>query len=458
MLDCRFRAFACSTLLVAGCSVLNSFDELGEIKEAGGSGGSGGSDVAGSENGGGPSPDAGAPSEAGQGGTAPNPEGGAAGDGGTPPVEMGGEGGGPNPVGPPGLIVVSGKDTDGNNAPVLSVLSPQTGKELKRESVTATMFAHDGPRDIWYVSTIKDGTAQLIMRHFDRGDNTWTDLGEPLVIPVNADTSANGWVALRQRFVYLSSATELVVIDSTDPAALQVQTKVTLASAANGLVGSFGNNLGGIVNIVRTSTGCLAGSKCDVTLARVQIKATGNLLEDAAVVVGEIPNPGGRAAWGANTVDGNDVMITPNAVGTQATLLQLNPGTHAPLAGTTRSFAFNSIQPRGFAYDSCSGLAFTAELVAKSGNTTVYAVPDGVGTVGVVQPPQATQGVFFEPYTRTLLTPFSSGNNYDMLAYAVTGTSVAPKLTKRAGGLWAPPGDINPNLVAVAMPYPAECE
>jgi hypothetical protein len=181
-------------------------------------------------------------------------------------------------------------------------------------------------------------------------------------------------------------------------------------------------------------------------------------VEDAAVVIGAIPNPGGRAAWGANTVDGHDVMITPNATGTMATLVQLNTGTHAPIAGTTRTFAFNSTQPRGFSYDPCSGIAFTSELVAKAGNTTVYAVPDGAGTVGVVQPPQAAQGVFFEPYTRTLLTPFSSGNNYDMLAYGVTGTATSPKLTKRAGAFWAPPGDLNPNLVAVATPFPAMCE
>jgi hypothetical protein len=440
--------------------VLNSFDDVGEIQEAGGSAGSGGSDLAGAENGGGgPSPLAGGPSEAGQGGgMAPTPEGGAAGGGGTPPVEVGGEGGGANPIAPPGLIVVSGKDTDGANAPVLSVLSPQTGKELNRESVTATMFAHDGPRDLWYVSTIKEGVARLIMRTFDRSDNTWTNLGEPLTIPVNADTSANGWVALRQRFAYLSSGTELVVIDSTDPAALSVQTKLTLAAPANGLVGSFGNNLGGVVSIVRINTGCIAGDKCDVTLARVLVKPTGTLVEDAPVIVGTIPNPGGRAAWGVNLADGTDVMIIPAPAGTQATLTQLNPGTHAPVAGTTRTFAFNSTQPRGFSYDPCSGIAFTAELVAKTGNTTVYAVPDGAGTVGVAQPPQAAQGVFFEPYTRTLLTPFSSGNNYDMLAYAVTGTATSPKLTKRAGGLWGPPGDLNPNLVAVATPYPAQCE
>ena len=44
--------------------MLNSFDDVGEIKEAGGSGGGGGSDVAGMENGGGPNPEAGGPTAA----------------------------------------------------------------------------------------------------------------------------------------------------------------------------------------------------------------------------------------------------------------------------------------------------------------------------------------------------------------------------------------------------------
>jgi hypothetical protein len=462
MLDSRLRTLACSTLLVAGCSVLNSFDELGEIKEAGGESGSGGSQ-AGTENGGMPGTDAGAPTtDAGQGG-APVPEGGTS-SAGAPPVEVGGEGGGgPEPMALPGAIVVSGTSTSDAGAGVLSVLSPQSGKELRRDKVIVPMLAYDGPRDLWYLAGIKDGMpmVELNMRSFNRVTNEWVDAGPGITLPLPADTAASGWVALRQRFAYLTNAGgELTIIDSTDPANLVIQTKLTLSSKAAGLIGSFGNNPGGTVNIVRTNTACVADSHCEVTLARVIIKATGTLMEEAAVSVGAVPNPNGKAAWGANTVDGNDVLITPPLPsGTDmGTLVQLNPGTHAQVQGSARSFVLNSFQPRGFAYDSCTGIAFTAETVAKVGNTTIYAIPDGAGSVGTVQPPQAAQGVFFEPFTRTLIVPFSSGVNHDILAYNLTGTASSPKLTKRSVAQWSPPTDLDPDLLAVATPYPANCQ
>lgn len=462
MLDSRLRIFACSILLVGGCSVLNTFDELGDIEEAGGETGSGGSQ-AGTENGGMPNDAAGAPTtEAGQGGSPVIPEGGTGGAG-APPVEVGGEGGGVEPMALPGAIVVSGTSTSDAGAAVLSVLSPQNGKELRRDKVIVPMMAYDGPRDLWYLANIKDGVpmVELTMRKFDRVKNEWIDAGPGITLPLPADTAASGWVALRQRFAYLTNGgSDLTIVDSTDPANLVLQTTLTLAAKAAGLIGSFGNNPGGTVNIVRTNSACVVSSHCEVTLARVLIKATGTLMEEAAVAVGAVPNPNGKAAWGANTVDGNDVLITPPLPsGTDmGTLVQLNPGTHAQVQGSARSFVLNSFQPRGFAYDSCTGVAFTAETVAKVGNTTVYAIPDGAGVVGTVQPPQAAQGVFFEPFTRTLIVPFSSGVNHDILAYNLGGTASSPKLGKRGVAQWSPPTDLDPDLVAVATPYPATCE
>jgi hypothetical protein len=400
--------------------------------------------------------------EAGQAGAPVAPEGGTAG-GGAPPVELGGEGGGaPEPVALPGAIVVSGTSTSDGNAAVLSVLSPQSGKELRRDKAIVPMIAYDGPRNLWYVAAIKNGMPmiELNMRSFNRNKNEWVDSGPAITLPLPGDTAATGWVALRERFAYLTNAGgELTIVDSTDPANLIIQTKLTLGSKAVGLIGSFGNNPGGTVNIVRTNSACVADSHCEVTLSRVLVKATGALMEEAAVSVGAIPNPNGKVAWGANTVDGNDVLITPPLPngGDMGTLVQLNPGTHAPIAGTSRSFVLNSFQPRGFAYDSCTGIAFTGETVAKVGNTTVYAIPDGVGSVGTVQPPQAAQGVFFEPFMRTLIVPFSSGVNHDILAYNLTGTASSPKLTKRTAAQWSPPTDLDPDLVAVATPYPADC-
>jgi hypothetical protein len=474
MLDSRFRNLACTVALLAGCSVLNSFDEVGPIQDGGGSGGSSGSSDAGDDGGGTKNTAAGSGmTDAGEGGTMMMPEGGTGGgSAGQAPMSMGGEGGsGETPVAPPGLIVVSGTDTDlMTNGSVLSVLSPQTGKELRRDSEVVPMFAHDGIRDLWYVGVTKPGKVmgtfvfELGMRAFDRTKNEWIPQGTPIEVPPPADASANGWVALRSRFAYIYkdkdvNTLNLQVIDATDPAQLFKHTTVSLAPGANGMIGSFGNNPGGTVNIVRTNSGCIMDVTCNLTLAKVQVKATGMLTEEAPTGVATVPNPNGKGALGANRADGRDVVVTPNSDGTVGTLIQLNPSTHAPLVGEERTFPINARQLGGFAYDACTGVAFTSELVAKSGDTTIYALPPpGGGTVGSVQPAQFALGVFFEPYTRTLIAPFSSGNNHDILAYSLSGMPSSPKLNKRTAAQWSPPVDLDPKLVAVASPHPAECQ
>jgi hypothetical protein len=65
--------------------------------------------------------------------------------------------------------------------------------------------------------------------------------------------------------------------------------------------------------------------------------------------------------------------------------------------------------------------------------------------------------VYFEPYTKTVLTPFSQGDNFALTAFTLAGTSQAPVLMQRQAPRWVPPPDLRPNFVATKVPYPDGC-
>jgi hypothetical protein len=64
--------------------------------------------------------------------------------------------------------------------------------------------------------------------------------------------------------------------------------------------------------------------------------------------------------------------------------------------------------------------------------------------------------VYFEPYTSTVLVPFTQGDNHELQAFALTMTGNAPKLTARTTG-WTPPTDVRPEVLAVREPVPLRC-
>jgi hypothetical protein len=67
------------------------------------------------------------------------------------------------------------------------------------------------------------------------------------------------------------------------------------------------------------------------------------------------------------------------------------------------------------------------------------------------------QGVYFEPYTNTVITPFSQGDNFALTAFTLEGTPTAPQLVQRQPPRWVPPPDLRPNFIATKSPYPVAC-
>src|SRR5690606_32107480 len=94
-------------------------------------------------------------------------------------------GGAPNLPGH-GLVVLGGVDSDDRG--VLSVLDPESGEQLARNSmpdgVRVAAIAHDGApdRDLWFVFTAgsfpanPSVPANLQVRRFDEAQETWTTL------------------------------------------------------------------------------------------------------------------------------------------------------------------------------------------------------------------------------------------------------------------------------------------
>ena len=66
------------------------------------------------------------------------------------------------------------------------------------------------------------------------------------------------------------------------------------------------------------------------------------------------------------------------------------------------------------------------------------------------------QSVYFEPYTSTVLSPFTQGDGYVLTAFTLGGSMSSPTLTPRQSG-WTPPADVRPEVLAVRAPIPVKC-
>ena len=58
------------------------------------------------------------------------------------------------------------------------------------------------------------------------------------------------------------------------------------------------------------------------------------------------------------------------------------------------------------------------------------------------------QGVYFEPYTSTVLSPFTQGDGYVLDAFTLAGTADKPTLTQRRRD-GTPPADVRPEVLAI---------
>ena len=105
-----------------------------------------------------------------------------------------------------------------------------------------------------------------------------------------------------------------------------------------------------------------------------------------------------------------------------------------------------------FAFAECQEQAL---LTATNEDLSVYAIPlsSASGSFARAATTHSGQGVYFEPYTSTVLAPFSQGDGYVLTAFTLAGTMSNPTLTPRQSG-WTPPADLRPEMIAVRQPLP----
>ncbi|MEO7037406.1 MAG: hypothetical protein ABI335_26590, partial [Polyangiaceae bacterium] len=245
--------------------------------------------------------------DSGDNGTAGKPAGGSgnAGGGGTPSagyIGTAGEageagqmstGGTPGEVRPTptrGLIVIGGTGIDETKGE-LSVLAPDTGKELLKEILPSGAqiagIGYDGAdkKDVWYVFVganypeKPDKVVVLQVRYYDDVTNQWVTLSKLTTLPPPVPGTLT---VLNDRVAYLShvsGALALTILDTTDVKAVKTITAAYLpptafVGAMTTLIGTRGDvtdatDLGGTLNL-GLKQGCVAAT-CNLFVQAISV-------------------------------------------------------------------------------------------------------------------------------------------------------------------------------------------
>jgi hypothetical protein len=123
--------------------------------------------------------------------------------------------------------------------------------------------------------------------------------------------------------------------------------------------------------------------------------------------------------------------------------------------GSPLRFSTNDPFLRPIAFADCLGQAL---LIGTNTETAVTSLPvttaGGVGDRGVMQ--HSGQSVHFEPFTSTVLAPFTQGEGYELTAFKLGGATPS-SLTLRQAPEWTPPAGLRPEIVATRIPVPFKC-
>ncbi len=390
-------------------------------------------------------------------------------------------------AGPRGAIVIGGSAAadDASEQYVLTAVDPVTGSELPnaREPLTVAAVLYDGPRDLWYVFEsggqgifpLPTDPFYLRTRRLDVVSGQWTELGKVAVPPgLSFATTA----VLGQRVSYVAYAAadagtldggtpvqfQLVTLDTSDPAAVTVASTVDLASAPVALVGtrSAVSAAGGFATLAGTTT---VGTSHVAQLTPVLLPSTDPPSVELPIV--GIFSVGGQTGFGAVLIGGTqEVAVVARGFGgstTPATVSVFDPASNDPaqaLVGAG-SFAFGDGNIKNPAYSACAQTLF---VVGTNADLNLYAVSlaslsqpvdGGAQMLSSVSIPtgHSGQGVYFEPFTSTVIVPFSQGNNFALTAFSFAGGQLLPRQAPR----WVPPADLRPNFIATRNPSSFSC-
>jgi hypothetical protein len=467
-----------ATTTAAACSLVNAFDPVKPAQDAG-------------------IPDAAGPdatgSDAGLDGA------GSLDSGSTQSGDSAGEGGASEGGFPDkGVIVVSGRVSDdaGNLTGVLTAIAPENGMELPnaREALNVPVVLYDGLRDYWFVIETQGTSlfptptdhAVLHTRTLDPVSGTWKTLQSLEVPPPVFGLAA----AITNRLVYVGydnqvdaeSGTSFITIDTTDPTAPNIYGATGLSVQPQGLIATrsqTGN--GGPVNMLLSvpcasdggapDGGGPARDAGDASAAAGGIGG-GQCLATQHVTVPTDPDPAtltfttqlgpffGRPAFGSYVSGGPADVIAwsvpggnPSSPGA-TTINTFSPQNEVPV-GSPIPFQTSDGFFQPFAFAECQQQAL---LIATNEDLAVYSIPlaSASGSTARAATTHSGQSIYFEPYTSTVLAPFTQGDGYVLSAFTLGGTPANPTLAPRQSG-WMPPADVRPEVIAVRAPLPVSC-
>jgi hypothetical protein len=392
-----------------------------------------------------------------------------------------------------GVIVVGGEvSNDAGRQIVLTAIDPSTGSELPKARTPMNVAAveYDGVRDIWYV--FESGgqgifplpTDPFYLHTFtlDTITGQWTELGK---VQIPAGVSFATTDVILQRVSYIAygdgeidggvpveggSPYSLVVLDTSDPTAVKMTADpIPLTAGYGALVGtrSAVNAAGGFLGL--GSTGKLDGGATVSIITPILVPGSDQPSVEQPIF-GTSP-AGSLVGFGNATINGamHSLVITrPSSPATALATLSIfdlaaTDPTMALIGAGTFTFADSNVKAPAFS--ACAQMAF---VVGTNADTSVHAISIAGITQGAgnVFPPLAAtsastghsgQGVYFEPYTNTVLTPFSQGDDFALTAFTLGGTPDAPQLVQRLPPRWVPPPDLRPNFVATKSPVPDVC-
>jgi hypothetical protein len=410
------------------------------------------------------------------------------------------------PIPSPGAIVIGGTaSSDAGDQLVLTALDPRTGSEFPRARVPMNVSAveYDGARDLWYVFEsggsgiypLPTDTFILHVRELDRVSGQWT---ERAVVSIPPGVSFLTTAVLGNAVTYLAygstapdgstdvapggsgpvdgtgmgaaltpdipTAYGLVTIDTNDLKAITACVHPLPLGAPNAVVGTLNptNPRGGyasLANYPPTTTPTAAPQ-----LTPVLVPSDCDSLTKPPAEAPSIPlvagNNGFTIVPSGTTAQ---VLVASKAFGPgPATLAIVDPATgNYEAQGTfTSQYTDGNIKPP--AYSECLKNTF---VTGTNSGTSVWVVPfgpndfaadGGAASLTATSQPigHSGQGVYYEPFTNTILLPFSQGLNFQLTAFRFNGTA----FTQINGTpIWQPPPDLRPNFIGVRAPIPFPC-
>jgi hypothetical protein len=217
---------------------------------------------------------------------------------------------------------------------------------------------------------------------------------------------------------------------------------------------------GGTATIVRNAAGhadCSdAGLPC-LEVIRVRVTNAGPPTIDPPKVMLQLTAGNAIPSYGSFASLDREVLVLPRAQLDASSAVALYEPRNQLLEGTPTSFFINDSLLRHAAVSDCDRQVF---VVGANNDLDLHAVPlpgDGRGTPTKAPTGHSGQAVYFEPTTKTVLAPFSQGPSFDLTAFSLKGTALAPELVRRSAPEWTPPADVRPTLLGIRLPLPVQC-